>query len=58
MKIFITMQKDNVSATFFTPRAMEALNALGEVSQNPYDHNLSVEEVLELAGDADILIAG
>lgn len=58
MKIFITMQKNDVSATFFTPRATEALNALGEVSQNPYDHNLSVEEVLELAGDADILIAG
>lgn len=58
MKIFITMPNHDVAATFFTPRAMEALNALGEVSQNPLDHNLTMEEVLELGGDADILVAG
>ena len=58
MKIFITMPNNDVAATFFTPRAMEALNALGEVTQNPLDHNLTVEEVLELGGDADVLVAG
>lgn len=58
MKIFITMRKDETADTFFTPEAMEQLNALGEVSQNPLDHNLTVDEVIELAGDADVLVTG
>ena len=56
MKIFITMPKNELFDTFLTPAVMKRLNELGEVSQNPYDHNLKIEEVIELASDADILI--
>ena len=56
MKIFITMPKNPTSDSFLTPRNLDLLNSIGEVVQNPYDHNLSVDEVLELAKDADVLI--
>lgn len=56
MKIFITMPKNPTSDSFLTPRNLDLLNSIGEVEQNPYDHNLSVDEVLELAKDADVLI--
>lgn len=56
MKIFITMPKNGTSDSFLTPRNLELLHSIGQVEQNPYDHNLKVEEVLELAKDADVLI--
>lgn len=56
MKIFITMPKNPTTDSFLTPRNLELLHSIGEVVQNPYDHNLKVEEVLELAQDADVLI--
>lgn len=56
MKIFITMPRNPQSESFLIPKAMEQLRALGEVEQNPYDRQLSVEEVVELAADADVLI--
>ena len=56
MKIFITMPKNPTSDSFLTPRNLDLLNSIGEVVQNPYDHNLSVDEVLDLAKDADVLI--
>ena len=56
MKIFITMPKNPTSDSFLTPRNLDLLNSIGEVVQNPYDHNLSVDEVLELAKAADVLI--
>lgn len=56
MKIYITMPRTPTSDTFLTPNAMEKLRALGEVEQNPYDRHLEVDEVVELAKDADVLI--
>lgn len=56
MKIFITMPKSPTADSFLTPRTWEMLNSIGEVTQNPLDHNLSVDEVLELAGDVDVLV--
>lgn len=56
MKIFITMPKNPTTDSFLTPRNLELLHSIGEVVQNPYDHNLKVEEVLQLAQDADVLI--
>lgn len=56
MKIFITMPQNAVTDSFLTPRNWELLKSIGEVVQNPYDHNLKVEEVVELAKDADVLI--
>lgn len=56
MKIFITMPKTPTADSFLTPRTWEVLNAIGEVTQNPLDHNLTTDEVVELAKDADVLI--
>lgn len=56
MKIFITMPQNPQSESFLVPKAMEQLRTLGAVEQNPYDRQLSVEEVVELAADADVLI--
>ena len=56
MKIFITMPRNPQSDSFLTPNAMEKLRALGQVDQNPYDRQLEVDEVVELAKDADVLI--
>lgn len=56
MKIYITMPHTPTSDSFLTPRTMEQLNAIGEVAQNPYDRQLTMDEVVELAGDADVLI--
>lgn len=56
MKIYITMPHTPTSDSFLTPRTMELLNAMGEVVQNPHDRQLTVDEVVELAHDADVLI--
>lgn len=56
MKIYITMPHTPTSDSFLTPRTLELLNAMGEVKQNPYDRQLTVDEVVELAYDADVLI--
>lgn len=56
MKIYITMPRNPQSDSFLTPKAMETLRTLGQVEQNPYDRQLEVEEVVELAKDADVLI--
>ena len=56
MKIYITMPKSATADSFLTPRTWELLRSIGEVYQNPYDHNLTADEVVEWAGDADVLI--
>lgn len=56
MKIYITMPRNAQSDSFLTPKAMERLRSLGEVDQNPYDRHLEVDEVIELAKDADVII--
>ena len=58
MKFFITMPVDSVTDTFFTEKSLAALNALGEVARNPYDRNLTAEEVAQMAQDADVLLTG
>ena len=58
MKFFITMPVDQVTDTFFTEKSLAALNALGEVSRNPYDRNLTAEEVAQMAHDADVILTG
>ena len=58
MKIYITMPRTDTSDTFLTPRALERLNSVGQVEQNPYDRQLTVEEVIEFAKDADVLLTG
>ena len=56
MKIYITMPSNEQSDSFLTPKARERLASLGQVEQNPYDRQLTVEEVIEAAKDADVII--
>ena len=56
MKIYITMPSNAQSDSFLTPKARERLASLGQVEQNPYDRQLTVEEVIAAAKDADVLI--
>lgn len=58
MKIYITMPQTSTSNTFLTPKAMEKMRALGQVEQNPYDRQLTIEEIIEFAKDADVVITG
>ena len=56
MKIYITMPNNEESDSFLTPKARERLASLGQVEQNPYGRRMTVEEVVEAAKDADVLI--
>ena len=56
MKIYITMPANPQTDTFLTPKALDVLNSLGEVFINPHNRQLTVEEVVEWAHDADVLI--
>lgn len=58
MKIFIAMPCHPVTETFLTPAVMERLAEIGEVKKNPYDRNLTQEELAAMAADAEILVTG
>ncbi len=58
MKIFITVPDTPRYFGFFTDRALEALEKLGAVTRNPYDRELTLEELVEMGQDADVLITG
>lgn len=58
MKIYVAMQEGHVRDTFFTPRAKAMVDALGEVSYNTYDRQLTAEELRDILPGVDVLIAG
>lgn len=58
MKIFIAVPDTPRYDGFFTDRSMAALESVGTVSRNPYDRNLSLDEIVEMGADADVLITG
>ena len=58
MKIFITMPHAPIPDSFFTPEIMDELAGLAEVERNPYDRDLTKEELAVMAKDADILMTG
>lgn len=58
MKIFITMPRHPLTETFLTPDVRERLKQAGEVEQNPYDRNLTAEELIRLGVDAEVLVTG
>ncbi|MCM1134929.1 MAG: hydroxyacid dehydrogenase [Clostridium sp.] len=58
MKLFITMPHAPIPDSFFTPEVMEALEHLGEVERNPYERDLTEEELIAMAGEAEILVTG
>lgn len=58
MKFFVTMPVGEVRDTFFTPKSLAQLQSLGQVAFNPYDRNLTADEVVEMASDVDVLLTG
>ena len=58
MKIYITMPAGVIRDSFITPNARRAIEKSGEVSCNPYDRQLTREELKNVMKDADVLITG
>ncbi len=59
MKIFNVVPQNNPRYNgFFTERSTAALERVGEYRRNPYDRNLTIDEITEMAADADVLITG
>ena len=56
MKIYITMPQEPQSDTFLTPAALEKLNALGTIERNPLNRQLTADEVVQRAQDADVIV--
>ncbi len=58
-KIFIEMPSNTYATnTFFTERSLEKLSSLGEVTRNPYDRHLTIDELIEMAQDAEVIVGG
>lgn len=57
-KAYITIPKGNVYNTFVTEEALSEWKAFCEVDENPYDRQLTKEEICEFAKDADIIVSG
>lgn len=58
MKIYVAMPEGYVRDTFFTPRSKAIVDALGDVTYNTYDRQLTAEELRDVLADVDVLIAG
>ena len=58
MKIYISMPVDETTDTFLTPRSLAVLQSVGEISRNTKATNLSADELVEQAYDADIILCG
>ncbi len=58
MKIFMALPIGLVRDTFYTERSIAACEAVGEVVWNPYDRQLTEEELIELAQDCDVIMTG
>lgn len=57
-KAYITIPKGNIYDTFVTEQALEKWKSFCEVAENPFDRQLTAEEVCEFAKDADIIVSG
>lgn len=58
MHIYISMPDTERMATFITPRSLEMLKEQGTVSRNKLDRNLTAEELVNEAKDADVIVCG
>ncbi len=58
MKILVTLPKTNVSDTFLTPRVLEKLNSMGDVTFNPYDRHYTRDELKEAIHGIDLVLCG
>lgn len=58
MNIFISMVDDETTATFITPYALSVLEKVGTVSRNTTGRKLTVDDLVVLAQDADVIFCG
>lgn len=58
MNIYVAMPKGHVRDTFFTSRSKAMVDALGDVTYNTYDRQLTAEELRDTLPGVDVLIAG
>lgn len=58
MKIFIALPIGPVRDTFYTERSIAACEAVGEVVWNPYNRQLTEDELVELAQDCEVIMTG
>lgn len=58
MNIFISIPKNEVGDTFITDKSLEKLKSVGNVTRNESDRDLNIDEVVELAKDAEVIICG
>ena len=58
MKALVTLPKNAVFPTFFTPDNIALAESLGEIIWNETDRQLTTEEIIERIGDCDTYITG
>lgn len=58
MKIFMALPIGATRNDFYTERSIKACEAVGEVVWNPYDRQLTEDELIELAQDCDVVMTG
>lgn len=58
MKALVTLPKNAVFPTFFTPDNIALAESLGEIIWNETDRQLTTEEIIDRIGDCDTYITG
>ncbi len=56
MKIFVSIPDNDLRSTFITEKSLKRLEEIGEVSLNPSASNLTADELVEMAIDADVIM--
>lgn len=56
MKALITLPKNSMTETFFTPEIKDYVETLGEIVWNEYDRHLTVDEIKERITDCDVYV--
>ena len=58
MNTFINMPFTTTTTSFITEHEMKKLESYGEVTRNPYDRNLTHDELPQYIIDAEVIITG
>ena len=56
MKIFVSIPDNGLRKTFITEKSLKRLMQIGEVTLNPLTTNLTADELVEKAFDADVIV--
>ncbi|MBO5222435.1 MAG: hydroxyacid dehydrogenase [Clostridia bacterium] len=58
MKLFVSLPKNAVFPTFFTPENIRLAESLGQVVWNERSTQMSAEEIAQIIGDSDAYVTG